>query len=182
MSDFPQRRHSVLDAAPLGVISTIGSMSAAGQISRATLGNTGAGVWPSNNLGIYMPMLIPETVTIYQMSFEVGTQSGNYDVGIYDESGARLVSLGSTAVPVAGIGVANIADTTLTPGLYYWAMVCSTTVASFRRGPPAVNMLRVAGLQQQAIGSSTLPNPATFAAMASAYYPVLNAHLSSVTV
>lgn len=52
--------------------------------------------------------------------------AGNYDIGIYDNSGNRVKSLGSTAVPgVAGTQTVAFA-LTLPPGLYWLALAIST--------------------------------------------------------
>lgn len=133
----------------------------------------GAAVWPSANRAIYIPVLIEDFVTAYQMAFEVVTQSGNYDVGIYDELGVRLVSLGSTAVPAAGIATANITDTPLTPGVYFLAMACNNTTVSVRRqSTGTVGSNTVSGLQDQDTAFA-LPSTATFSAPAAVYYPNL---------
>jgi hypothetical protein len=132
-----------------------------------------AGAWPANNLALYIPFLVEQTCTAYKMAFEVGAQAGNYDVGIYSEGGVRLVSKGSTAVPGAGLAVVDITDTLLTPGVYYMAMnVDTTTTLTIQRiVAPASIFLQLAGMQQQAVGAVTLPNPATFANPGQAYVP-----------
>lgn len=140
-----------------------------------SLMNAGA-VWPSANLAIYAPVMVDYPCTVYQMSIDVVTQSGNVDVGIYDELGNRLVSAGSTAVGAAGIQLFNITDTPLTPGVYWLAMCCDNITASFMRSNVVQQLSRVCGCQQQAVGAVTLPNPATFAAMAQAYVPLITAH------
>lgn len=182
MTDFSFGRSASQDVAPLGVISTIGPMAPVGQYVQAIRLNANAGaLWPAANTIIYMPVLIPESVTIYQMGVEVTAQAGNYDVGIYDEQLNRLVNLGSTAVPAAGLAVANIADTTLGPGLFYFAMVCSdATTAAFRRTNPSASDVRMCGCAQQA-QAPPLPATATFATLAQSYIPVVVGFLSSVT-
>src|SRR5262249_42739307 len=128
------------------------------------------------------PVQIQQTVTVFQMSWQVGTQSGNYDIGIYDQAGNRLVSMGSTAVPVAGMAIANITDTTLKPGTYFLALnVDNVTATAFKSATVGGVTLQVCGVQQQAVGAVTLPATATFANPASAYIPVINAHCVSVT-
>jgi len=135
--------------------------------------NYGAAAWPANNLGIYIPFVMDAPKTVKQMFWENGAAAGNSDIGIYDCVGNRLVSLGSTA-NAGTIQVANITDTLLTPGTYYAGMVVSTTVTeTVWSAVIPVSHLRACGVQQQAIGSSTLPNPATFAVMASAYLPMI---------
>jgi hypothetical protein len=143
-----------------------------------TIGST----WPTANTAIYIPTIIEVTCTAYAMSFEVVTQSGNCDVGIYDEMGNRLVSKGSTAVGAAGLQIITFAaGRVLKPGLYFRAMNVDNTTASFMRSGTAALWLRSHGVQVQAVGAVTLPNPATFAAVANAYMPSLSIHLAATS-
>jgi hypothetical protein len=183
MGDFPGTRVSGCDIAPSGILSTAGPESMIGSylMIGVTAASSGA-VWPAANLAIYQPVVITEAVTAYQMAVEVTTQAGNLDLGIYDEGLNRLVSLGSTAVGAAGLQVGNITDTPLAPGLYYIAMNCSSATAAFRRHAPGVQVLRCSGAAQQAVGAVTLPNPATFAAAANAYVPIVFIALTATTL
>ena len=130
-------------------------------------------VWPAANRALYMPFEIHDVCTAYQIAFVVGVQSGNLDVGIYDEVKNRLVSAGSTAVGAAGVQVVNITDTVLTPGCYFLAMCVDNITAAFQAvtGGITALALQTFGVQQQAVGAVTLPDPATFANPASAYLP-----------
>lgn len=165
MSDFP----GSLYQPAFGAIT-----SAAATQSMAAGSFTAAAVWPAANRAIYIPFRVETTVTAYQMAVEVGTQSGNLDIGIYDELGNRLVSSGSTAVAAAGIQAVNITDTVLTPGIYFMALCVDNITAAFTRSSgSAALLLEVQGVQQQAVGAVTLPDPATFANPASAYVPLI---------
>lgn len=72
--------------------------------------------------------IIEEYQTFNNVAFYIGVQSGNVDVGIYDDDGAsgsagtRLVSAGSTACPVSGAALIAITSTTLAPGMYWAAL------------------------------------------------------------
>ncbi len=170
MSDFPNLytpNSSVIHSGGLAALNEVKSIA----------GNTfgGGGTWPAANRALYIPFLVFSVVTAYQMAFEVVTQNGNYDIGIYSEQGDRLVSTGSTLVPAAGKATANITDTTLTPALYFMALSCDSTTASFLRSSGLVaSHLQVLGLQQEALGSVTLPATATFANPANAYLPAVS--------
>ena len=132
--------------------------------------STNTGAWPSANRAYYWPFQVGVTVTAYQMAILVITQSGNLDVGIYDENANRLVSMGSTAVGAAGIQTFDIANTVLTPGTYFAAMCVDNITASFGRiSAPDVASHRAIGTQQQAVGAVTLPDPATFASPTAGY-------------
>jgi hypothetical protein len=155
------------------VVNACGDISQAGFYSAIAIGPTSA-VWPTANLAIYMPFYLERPALAQKMAVQVAIQSGNCDVGIYDEKGNRLVSMGSTAVAVAGLQVFDIADTWLKPGTYFMAMCVDNITASFWRISTTSNALgRMFGLQQQAVGAVTLPNPATFAAYAQQYVPAL---------
>ena len=140
---------------------------AAGIISLASTGGT----WPSNNRAIYQQFCIDLPCTIKKIGVEVSTQSGNCDVGIYNENFTRLVSAGSTAVAAAGIQIFDITDTVLTPGLYYAAMNCSTTAAAFFRSQLNSLVCRGMGVAMEDVGAVALPATATPVAMASSYLP-----------
>ena len=84
------------------------------------IGTTDVGV-ANTAYGTFMaPVLRPMVIT--KLRFRIGVQSGNIDVGLYSWDGTtatRLASMGSTACPVAGLYNANIADTTVYPGIRY---------------------------------------------------------------
>lgn len=156
------------------IITSTGLGSTAGQANMSSASGMGAGTWPAANRALYIPFELDFPAIAKQMAFTVTTQSGNFDAGIYSETGSRLVSKGSTAVPVAGIAAIDIADTVLTPGTYFMALNIDNTTAAVQRssGPPA-ETLRACGLQQQAVGAIALPATAAFANPASAFLPQL---------
>jgi len=163
---------------PRTALSTFGTAAATGQIAAAAGARfNNSGTWPAANRALYIPVVLEQRSTVYKMSFGVATQSGNYDVGIYDVTGARIVSLGSTAVPAAGLATADIADTVLVPGVYFLAMNVDNITASFNRLALALPVCRSSGVQQQAVGAVTLPATWTPANPATAYVPALTAHL-----
>ena len=177
MSDWPG------DAAQLArtVISTLGEASCVSTILNNSGASAGSLAWPAANRAIYVPVLIENPVTVLKMAVNVAVQSGNLDVGIYDEMGNRIVSKGSTAVGAAGLQTVDITDTTLNPGLYFIAMCVDNTTASFTRVPiTTAEVLRMGGMQQQAVGAVTLPDPATFANPATGYVPLIGLTLVSV--
>lgn len=179
MPDFPGIAFGPLSVStfnPLngGIASTL--------IYRATNGSVGA--WPAANLAIYTPVEVKAPCTAYQVAFNVGTQNGNCDVGIYDEMGNRLVSSGSTAVGAAGIQVIDITDTDLKPGVYFLAMNVDNTTATIMRlsGGTSTPEMQATGCQQQAVGAVTLPNPATFADPGQIYIPFIYVSVYQATI
>lgn len=168
MSDWPQ-----LQTSPTGIISTYSRFSLFAQMSSAQTLTTGA-VWPAANRALYIGFLVEATVVATKMAFNVTVQSGNCDVGIYDEPGNRKVSKGSTAVGAAGIQVIDITDTTLTPGQYWMALCVDNTTAAVARTTGADTQTERLCMREQAVGAVTLPDPATFAnPSTTAYVPYL---------
>jgi hypothetical protein len=131
---------------------------------------------PAANLALYIPFNIDRDTIAKQMFWENGAVAGTTDVGIYDSNKKRLVSSGPTA-NAGTIQIANIADTILVPGLYYMAWLPSTVATqTYWCGTTTghtVASLRASGVQQQAVGSATLPDPAVFAVIANAYLPLV---------
>jgi hypothetical protein len=77
----------------------------------------------SLNRAYFMPFQVLRSVTVTKALLFTGTASGNFDIGIYDNSGVRLGSTGSTASTVtSGVQTTNLtASVTLVPGVQYWA-------------------------------------------------------------
>lgn len=172
MPDFPG---VLMNPQPISV-ATFSQTSDAGEASVFFGQAAGNAVWPAANRAIYVPVKVEMPMTVYTMGVIVGAQSGNLDVGVYDEKGNRLVSSGSTAVGSVGFQSINIADTALNVGVYFLAMCVSNTTASFTRWGTAAVALQTVGVQQQAVGVVTLPDPATFANPASSYLPLICAY------
>ena len=140
---------------------------------------TAGATWPTANKAWYMPFYLNEGLTVYQMGVWVATSSGNVDVGIYDEFGTRLVSLGSTACPSAGPALLDISNTALVPGTYYAALAVDNTTASLRRlNTPAAGVGRTFGVQVQT-SAFALPATATFTPVDAAYYPWITLYMAS---
>jgi hypothetical protein len=131
-------------------------------------------VWPAANRAIFVSFTVEQPTTVFQIGWHNGTVvSGNLDVGIYDTAGTRLVSKGSTAqAGVTQIQLADITNTLLIPGIYFMAMcVDNVTATVWRYSTGSVAAYIACGVQQQAVGVVTLPDPATFANAATAYIP-----------
>ena len=117
--------------------------------------------YPTANLAIFYPVRVTRSFTAAQLFVLNGaTASGNIDVGIYDSSGTRLVSSGSTAQSgTSAVQAFNIADTLLAAGWYYLAVAMDNTTGTLLRS--TVNHFTAAasvGVGQQ---SSAFPLPAT---------------------
>lgn len=124
--------------------------------------------WTTANLAVYQAVIVQEVVTITHMAVFVVTAAGNIDVGIYTESGTKLVSSGSTAVAgTSAIQSFDVTDTTLNKGLYWIACACSSTSAVLRASPGLVSSTNGATAPARGVMAETsavpLPTTATFA-------------------
>lgn len=173
MPDFPYMG-AVTRVAP--AISNFGSDTMIANYIGISAGTPAANTWTTANTAVYCPFTISWPFLAQKMGVRVTTQSGNLDLGIYDEKGSLLVSLGSTVVAAAGLQVANITDTWLMPGTYYMAMNVDNTTAAFWAYPSATvsaAVSRPSGFQIQAVGAVALPSPATFATYTASNVPTI---------
>jgi hypothetical protein len=144
-------------------------------LTRTVIGTPGAAAWPAANRAIYAPIIIESEVLVTQLFIYVGAAAGTADIGIYDVMKRKLVSSGATnTAGSSALQLFNVTDTTLTPGNYYLGMDCSTvTTLTLFRWTTNLTILESAGVQQEAVGSATLPATATFANPANSYLPVM---------
>jgi len=149
---------------PLHITST-GPYGNIGAMANATNNFAfGASNWPANNRAVYMPIHLPSRFTIARFMVCNGTSvSGNFDVGIYNDAGTRLLSTG--AVLQSGtnaVQYAGVTDLSLPAGHYYLALVLSSTGGETRRVTIGDQYQgRVSGLLQEALGATTLPTTMT---------------------
>ena len=134
----------------------------------------GGQFWPLANLAMYIPFCLSVTITIAKLWLYVGVAANNWDIGIYDEAGTRLVSSGSTAAASTGIEVADVTDTVVGPGLFYFGQAWNGTA-----GGPHGLVLTGLVYAQRSIGiveqtsAFPLPATATFAAFARTIIPFM---------
>jgi hypothetical protein len=177
MADFPVDSVSP----PKVAISALGSQSGVGFALLASTTTVAAAVWPVASTAFFLPVMIETPVLAQQMGCTVATQSGNIDVGIYSEKGAKIVTKGTTAVGTAGLQVFANTDTLLNPGVYFLAMAVDNTTASFNRCALSTTNVTVCGVQQMA-SAFVLPATATFANPTSAYQPSLTLFCTAAAI
>jgi hypothetical protein len=86
------------------------------------------------NRAWFIAVTVPVPVTMSAIRLDVGTASGNIDVGLYNNSGTRLASSGSVACPAAGFATVNFTSSaTINPGIYYLAISVDNNTATFAR-------------------------------------------------
>lgn len=183
MADFPGQAVSF----PRVAFSTVSPTTPMGALSShvAVLTST---VWPAADRALYIAFHLDAPFQVQKLAVLVGIQSGNLDMGIYDEWGNRIVSKGSTAVAAAGnqvidltTSVTGTASPALNPGTYWVAMNVDNTTASFRMITTTAQILMCGCVQQQAVGAVTLPATASFANPASNYLPYILISGNTVT-
>ncbi len=167
MSDWPQTR--AFDISPLDDLS----------VATALLGlihtTSGSTAWPTANLAILVPVRNTFLRVVTKLVIGAGaTAAGNFDVGIYDAGGNRLVSSGATAKGSSTEHVIDVADTVLIPGLYYLAMSADGTnnyqmVTASGTVPLPLQKTRLAGVLNVA---TSYPLPATLTPAAATVAPV----------
>lgn len=151
MSDWSVLRGFEMDAC--SVISSKNVFMCGGSFS-----NDGSTAWPLANQAILVPFRVGRPVTICKLGVATGTTpAGNFDLGIYDEGGNRLVSSGAQAKQASALQVIDIADLLIGPGRYYLAMAADGTNNYFMTNYPLTTP-RMMGVQA---ASSAYPLPAS---------------------
>jgi hypothetical protein len=113
----------------------------------------------SANISFYMEFVPPCDMTVYGLSFVAANGLGNYDIGIYNGSFARMVSSGSVGMS-AGHKTLAISNLRLTGGNPYWlALALSLATGQVYRyaAGAASQLVPKTGLE------SAFPLPATAA-------------------
>lgn len=127
--------------------------------------SSGSSAWAAANRAYYVPVLVRRRMVVTGIALVIGTtNTGNIDVGIYDEDGRRIVSSGSTpAGAVSTPQIIDIADTVLPPGTYYVAVAADATTLAINRLSVGNPLLRVNGVKFQSTTGFPLPATATMA-------------------
>lgn len=142
----------------------------------AMIGLTGATAWGTANRAIYVPVAVDRRVVVRKLWFASGNVgTGNYDLGLYDSAGTRLLARGSTAKPAAATEeVWDCTDTTIGPGLYYMALNNDTTTDTFHIDSHAAPNWAGCGVLEEALGSVALPATASWSlAQTLTLYPIM---------
>lgn len=137
-------------------------------------GNPLSATYPAANRALFFPLTIHVPAVAYRMWVWNGSAvSGNFDLGLYQENGTRLVSSGGTAQSgTSSIQVVDIADTLLPAGTTWVGVVFDNTTATTLRINPSAVYMAPLGCYQQAT-AYPLPATATFARMATDFVPMV---------
>lgn len=171
---------------PPPVISTI-SAESLGLSARMSVTNVaiGSGAWPSSNRAYFIPFNISITILVTKLWVANGTTaSNNFDVGIYDEQGTRIISSGSTArTGTSVVQSVNITDTMIGPGRFYFGLAQDGTSGHNIRfsGITSAGQAGLVGVYSMN-SAFALPATATFATSATSYIPICGLLVSPNTV
>lgn len=153
---------------PLVTISTHTACCVAGISGRST---PVSGAYPTANKALFFPFRIGRPFSVVSAFWLNGaTVSGNVDVGIYSTDGVRLASVGSTAqTGTAAVQVAALA-VVVDAGLYYVAIACDNTTATFSRINAGASNQKVGGAAE-ATSAFVLPATVTLATITTTFLP-----------
>lgn len=121
--------------------------------------------WTTANRAIYVPVRVPQRVKVLQLAYLPSTTAtGNIDIGLYDQAGARVVSSGSTAKSAtAAVIIVDVTDSVIGPGLYYLALNNDTTTDTFLGATIETPPFQSArGVLVEQLASVTLPATAAW--------------------
>lgn len=91
-------------------------------------GALGNGVWPTANKALYIPVRFPVSVTLTEIAFFAANGTGNYDLGLYDDTYQPIARSGSTAMTAAGTKTLAISSYRAKAATNYWcALALSST-------------------------------------------------------
>lgn len=162
---------------------SVAARESVGTRFRNVLSAQGSVAWGTANLGIWVPFRIP-TGNVFSSArawlLNGTTANGNVDIGIYDESFARLASTG--AVAQSGVGALQdlaALSASLAPGRYYLAISLSSATGTVFSTSVAAAYGAAAGCFQQA-AAHPLPATATPALYAQTFVPVFGISSRSV--
>ena len=159
---------------PVSLFITPFSLESVGAARIGTSSASGSAAWPSANLAMYVPFVIPDRTSfaaVRAFVFNGATASGNFDVGVYNESFSLLFSTGSTAQSGTQAPQAVTVATTLAPGRYYLGLAFDNNIATVHGTASHVaGTLTALGVLQQA-SAFPLPSTATPATCTQTFLP-----------
>ena len=124
----------------------------AGDLSSATAGTITA------NVAIFIAATLYGSATLVGFKVRFGTGgAGNYDVGLYDASGARMTHIGST-VTASGFQNPSVTPLPLSPGRYwlgFWIDNATDTVNRLAGATGGVDIVQFIGSVSGGLPAST---------------------------
>jgi len=112
------------------------------------------------NRAYFSWFLVPLNCKVDRILYEITTQAGNIDLGIYNSALTRLASTGSFACPAAGQQAASITEQTLNAGVYILAFA-SNNANTYWRYSGLIEEISLTGYQNSGYQENAFPLPAT---------------------
>lgn len=145
------------------------------------VGQAAMAVWPSANLGIFIPLYVRAPFVAQQIDWVNGTvvSAPSMEVALYNEAGTvKLATSGVVTQVGSGVpqAVAISGGLLLGRGRYWMGMVLSNNTSGIMRftGAAALTDLqKFIGNSETALGSTALPASITFASAAQSYIPMM---------
>lgn len=137
--------------------------------------------FPASNDALFVPFTLKQSVLVKRLfAINGGAVSGNIDVGLYSEDGARVVSSGSTAQSgTSAPQFFDVTDLVIGPGRYYFAVAMDNTTGTIFRANTPVARMQAMGCAKQATAFA-LPSSATFATVTATFIPLIGAEVFRV--
>lgn len=145
--------------------------------------SNGSSTWSTANRAFFVPFVVNRLISIINLFVYNGAAvSGNFDLGIFDKDGNRIISSGSTAQSgTSAIQAISVSATELRAGNYYMGLVFDNTTAQVQRMSMSTTLdFKSMGIAEQAT-AFTLPSKATLAtAVNFIYVPIFGISTRSV--
>lgn len=134
--------------------------------------NLAAIAWPTANMSLFLPFYIEDYFQFVTMFMYAGANVTNqWDIGVFDETGKKLISTGAFTASASVLNVKTVAKTILGPGRYYLGISCAGTASTiFGYNTAGAEVNREMGMVQMATNHAL--GDATFAQVASALVPL----------
>lgn len=147
-------------------------------IEAAAMSGTAAASITTANQARICPIYVPDSFIARKLFWFPASQTGNIDIGIYDENYSLIISSGSTPAGTTNVlAEYDIVDTYLSRGIYHLAIAVDTGVASglFGFGPSLVPLTQINGV---ALMTSAFPLPNVFVPVKAANSPMYDIGIS----
>lgn len=120
--------------------------------------------FPTNNRAIFLPVVFPVAVKLYQLAVQSTSSTGNWDLGLYDDELRLIVSKGSTANAVGKLSL-TLPEYLVHAGRTYYAAMAMGSISSSTiiRVAPSVSQMSAIGAGAQ---DTAFPLPSTLTPIA----------------
>jgi hypothetical protein len=139
--------------------------------------------YPLANLALFIPFSVSIPVIPITGWAYCGTiAGGNFDIGVYDTAGTRLVSSGATARAASTVvSTATLTATTLFPDRWYYMAFSADATSNYFSSASIAGIWATQGLVE-ATTAYVLPASVTFAVTTRAYCPMFGLNLQTTVL